>query len=186
VLFRSQFQQTYIIATDGQELVLIDQHAAHERILYDQLSGRKGGGASQPLLVPETIELSVGETLALLSNLESLKGIGFEIAEFGGNSFIVRAVPAVSVKAPVKQLLHDIVTELLAGGGSVQLEIKKENLRKLVACHSAIKAGDKLTAQEMNQLIKDLYATANPLTCPHGRPTLVRLSGAELDKRFGR
>jgi DNA mismatch repair protein MutL len=181
-----QLMPTYIVATNGQELVLIDQHAAHERVLYDQLSGKKSAGASQILLVPETIELSVGETMALLSNLDSLKGIGFEIAEFGGNSFLVRAVPAVSAKIPVKQLLLDIVTDLLEAGSSTQLEVKKENVRKLVACHSAIKAGDKLTAQEMAQLIRDLYATENPLTCPHGRPTMVRITPEELTKRFGR
>jgi DNA mismatch repair protein MutL len=181
-----QLMPTYIVATDGKELVLIDQHAAHERILYDQLSGKKGPGSSQLLLVPETIELSVGETMALLSNLDNLKGIGFEIAEFGGNSFIVRAVPAVSAKVPVKQLLLDIVTELLEAGSSSQLEVKKENIRKLVACHSAIKAGDKLAAQEMAQLIRDLYATENPQTCPHGRPTLIRFTLEELSKRFGR
>jgi DNA mismatch repair protein MutL len=124
--------------------------------------------------------------MALMSNLDSLKGLGFEIAEFGGNSFIIRAVPAVSAKVPVKQLLLDIVTELLETGGSSQLEVKKENLRKLVACHSAIKAGDKLTAQEMAQLIRDLYVTQNPLTCPHGRPTMVRITPEELSKRFGR
>jgi DNA mismatch repair protein MutL len=181
-----QLMPTYIIATDGQELVLIDQHAAHERVLYDQLSGKKSTGACQALLVPETIELSVGETLALMSNLDSLKALGFEIEEFGSNSFIVRSVPAVSAKAPAKQLLLDIVTELLEAGSSSQLEVKKENIRKLVACHSAIKAGDKLTAQEMAQLIRDLQATENPLTCPHGRPTMVRITPEQLSKMFGR
>ncbi|MFA5113165.1 MAG: DNA mismatch repair endonuclease MutL [Candidatus Margulisiibacteriota bacterium] len=181
-----QLMPTYIVATDGRELTLIDQHAAHERIIYDQLSRGPRVASSQSLLIPETIELSVGETMALMSNLDNLKGIGFEIAEFGGNSFIVRAVPAVSAKIPVKQLLLDIVTELLETGGSTQLEVKRENIRKLVACHSAIKAGDPLTPQEMAGLIKDLYATENPLTCPHGRPTMVRITPEELAKRFGR
>ncbi|MCU0640892.1 MAG: DNA mismatch repair endonuclease MutL [Candidatus Margulisbacteria bacterium] len=181
-----QLMPTYIVATDGRELVLIDQHAAHERTLYDQLSGKKTAGASQILLVPETIELSVGETLALMSNLDNLKCFGFEIAEFGSNSFIVRAVPAVSAKIPAKQLLHDIVTELLEEGGSTQLEVKKENIRKLVACHSAIKAGERLTPLEMAGLIRALFLTENPLTCPHGRPTMIRISQAELTKMFGR
>lgn len=181
-----QLMPTYIVATDGRELTLIDQHAAHERILYDQLSRGSRVASSQSLLIPETIELSVGETMALMSNLDNLRGIGFEIAEFGGNSFIVRAVPAISAKIPVKQLLLDIVTELLETGGSTQLEVKRENIRKLVACHSAIKAGDPQTSQEMAGLIKDLYATENPLTCPHGRPTMVRITPEELAKRFGR
>ena len=98
----------------------------------------------------------------------------------------MRSVPAVSSKVPAKQLLLDIISDLGDMGKSVQLEVKQENIRKLVACHSAIKAGDKLDAQEMNQLIRDLFATQNPLTCPHGRPTMVRITDEELTKKFGR
>ena len=92
----------------------------------------------------------------------------------------------MSAKGSVKQILADIVTELQTLGKSAQLEIKQENIRKLVACHSAIKAGDKLSVEEMNQLIRDLYATENPLTCPHGRPTIIRLTEPEIKKRFMR
>jgi DNA mismatch repair protein MutL len=121
-----------------------------------------------------------------MDNLDYVQGLGFEIEEFGGNSFILRAVPAVASKASVKQLIMDIIAELAGLGKSVQFEVKQEALRKLVACHSAIKAGDRLTQAEMNQLIRDLYTTQNPQTCPHGRPTQVRLPGSELAKRFGR
>ena len=122
----------------------------------------------------------------LRENVTYLKELGFDLEEFGNDSFIVRSVPAVSSKTPAKQLIRDIVSDLREMGKSVQLEVKKENIRKLVACHSAVKAGDKLSAQEMNQLIRDLYSTSNPLTCPHGRPTIVRVSNDELAKRFGR
>lgn len=183
-----QLKLTYIVATDGEELALIDQHAAHERILYDQLTqgARVNGQGAQTLLVPETIDLVTSEAEILKDNLEYLNSLGFDLELFGSNSYILRAVPAVSSKSPAKQLILDIIAELGETGKSVQLEVKQENLRKLVACHSAIKAGDKLTAQEMNQLIRDLYTTQNPLTCPHGRPTMIRLTEAELLKRFGR
>jgi len=181
-----QFKQTYIIATDGEELVLIDQHAAHERILYDRLGHESRVTGRQSLLIPETLDLRPEEAAILRENIVYLKDLGFELEEFGGNSFILRSVPAISSKVLARQLLIDIVSELQASGKSVGLQVKQENIRKLIACHSAIKAGDSLTREEMNQLIKDLYATQNPLTCPHGRPTLFRITEEELKKKFGR
>ena len=181
-----QHKNTYIICTDGEELVLIDQHAAHERILYDQLSKQGTETSKQSLLIPETIEVPPNEAKILVENLEYLRSLGFDLEEFGNNSYIIRTVPAIATKAAPKQLLVDLISEIQSLGKSVQLETKQENIRKLFACHSAIKAGNKLTAQEMNQLIQDLYATENPLTCPHGRPTMVRVSEEELGKKFKR
>lgn len=181
-----QFKQTYIIATDGEELTLIDQHAAHERILYDQLGRQASAVSRQALLIPETIELSPSEAVIMLNNVDYLRDSGFEIEEFGSNSFLIRSVPAVASKVPAKQLIFDIIADLQVADKSAQLEAKRENVRKLIACHSAIRAGDKLTPQEMGQLIRDLYTTANPLTCPHGRPTMVRITEDELKRKFGR
>jgi DNA mismatch repair protein MutL len=181
-----QHKDTYIICTDGEDLVLIDQHAAHERILYDQLSHESRVTSRQSLLIPETIELNPKEIALLQENIEYLGSLGFDLEEFGNNSYILRSVPAVATKAAPKQLLNDIISEIQNMEKSAQLEIKQENIRKIIACHSAIKAGDKLSTQEMNQLIKDLYSTENPLTCPHGRPTMVRLTEEELRKRFAR
>ncbi|MDD5382436.1 MAG: DNA mismatch repair endonuclease MutL, partial [Candidatus Margulisbacteria bacterium] len=181
-----QLRATYIICTDGEELALIDQHAAHERILYDRLSQQVAGADSQALLIPETIELSPAESIVLKAQLDFLNSLGFELEVFGSNSYLLRSVPAVSAKAVAKQLIRDIIADLQSEGKGVPAEEKKENIRKLIACHSAIKAGDKLTEQEMNQLIRDLYSTPSPFTCPHGRPTLIRISGEELAKRFGR
>ncbi|HVN67228.1 MAG TPA: hypothetical protein VMT55_02575, partial [Candidatus Sulfotelmatobacter sp.] len=177
---------TYIVATDGEELALIDQHAAHERILYDRLSQQSTVVSRQSLLIPETIELGAAEAGVVKENIEYLNSLGFDLAEFGANSFILRGVPALATRVPARQLIGDLAVELAVAGRGVQLEIKRENIRKLVACHSAIKAGDKLTTAEINQLIRDLYATRNPLTCPHGRPTMVRITEAELTKKFGR
>ncbi len=181
-----QYKETYIICTDGEELVLIDQHAAHERVIYDRLSKQKSENKKQSLLIPENIELGPDDKAALAENMDQLKGYGFEIEEFGNNSYIIRSVPVLSAKTSPKQLLADLISDLGNLGKSSQLEIKKENVRKLIACHSAIKAGDKLTVEEMNQLIRDLYTTENPLTCPHGRPTMIKIGKEELEKRFGR
>ncbi len=181
-----QFKDTYILSTDGMDLVVIDQHAAHERILYDRLSNKPSPDTSQPLLIPETLELNPKESIVLNDHLDYLRSLGFDLEEFGNNSYLLRAVPALAVKSQIKQMIADMISELQELGRAAQLEVKKEKIRKLVACHSAIKAGDKLTGQEMNQLIKDLFATNNPLTCPHGRPTMFKITENELIKRFGR
>ncbi|OGB86997.1 hypothetical protein A3H38_03650 [candidate division WOR-1 bacterium RIFCSPLOWO2_02_FULL_46_20] len=181
-----QLKNTYLVCTDGEDLVLIDQHAAHERILYDQLTRESRAASSQTLLIPENIEFSPKEKALLDDNLDYLRSLGFDLEEFGGKTYILRGVPAITDKTAAKQLLADIISELQELGKAIQLEIKQENIKKLLACHSAIKAGDKLSAQEMTQLIKNLYVTENPLTCPHGRPTMIKLSEEELIKRFGR
>ena len=182
-----QFKATYIVATDGEKLAIIDQHAAHERIIYDQLSSTVASSTGrQPLLTPENIEFDHKAALILKDNLDYLKTIGFELEEFGAKSYLLRAVPAVAVKTGAKQLLFDIIAELQEIGKAAQLEVKQENIRKTIACKAAVKAHDKLSAQEMNQLIRDLYATENPLTCPHGRPTIIQISEEDLIKRFGR
>ena len=181
-----QFKNTYIISTDGDDLVIIDQHAAHERILYDRLSGKSSPEHSQPLLILETIDLNPKESAILNENMDYLKGLGFDLEEFGNNSYILRSVPYVAVKSNAKLMVLDIISELQNIGKTIQLDAKQESIRKLVACRSAIKAGDKLKIDEMNQLIKDLYATQNPTTCPHGRPTMIRLTESEFMKKFGR
>jgi len=177
-----QFKNTYIIATDQNDLVLIDQHAAHERIIYDQLCQQAQNIQKQTLLLPETVEAGP----ILKENLDYLNSLGFDLEEFGVNTYRLRTVPAVALKTSAQQLLLDIAAELKSPGKSVQLEVKQENIRKLIACKSAVKAGDKLSYQEMTQLIKDLFSTPNPCTCPHGRPTMINLSQEELEKRFKR
>ncbi|MBN2058202.1 MAG: DNA mismatch repair endonuclease MutL [Candidatus Saganbacteria bacterium] len=181
-----QHNNTYIICKDGPDLVLIDQHAAHERVLYDQLSEKSGEPGSQPLLSPETLEFTATEFSTLQENIAYLQELGFDAEEFGNNSFRIRSFPSTLSNRPAKELLLDIAVELQQLGKSAQLEAKQENIRKLIACHSAIKAGDKLSFAEMHQLIAQLLKTENPLTCPHGRPTMIRLTLAEFEKRFKR
>ncbi|MBI5399436.1 DNA mismatch repair endonuclease MutL [Candidatus Saganbacteria bacterium] len=184
-----QINQTYIVATDGQDMVLIDQHAAHERILYDKLSSQAIENnfiSNQNLLLPETIELTVNEANLLADNLNYLNSLGFDLAEFGPQTFLMRGVPTMISNSSAKETLKDILSELEELERSAQVNVKQERIRKYLACHGAIKAGDKLSFQEMGQLIKQLHTTTNPLTCPHGRPTLIRFSEAELNRRFGR
>jgi len=178
-----QFQDTYIITTDGVDLILVDQHAAHERILFDRLQSRPAGEKhSQSLLIPENLEFTQQEALLLKANLDFLAGLGFEIEEFGGNSFLIRSVPQVITRVPPREVLSDILTEL----SDSALKDKQTAILKLMACHGAVKAGDRLSVDEMNGLLRDLYKTTNPLTCPHGRPTMVKLTQADLEKMFGR
>ena len=181
-----QLKETYIICTDGDELVIIDQHAAHERVIFDQICKQEIANNKQSILIPENLELDPKEIAALHENLESLRELGFDLEEFGNNTYIIRSVPSVASKASPKPLLIDILSELQSLGKSARLEIKQENIRKMIACKSAIKAGDKLSPPEMNQLIRDLYTTENPHTCPHGRPTMVRIAEEDLRRRFHR
>lgn len=173
-----QLKNTYIVATDGESLALIDQHAAHERILYDRLSaGQQDCMTSQALLVPETLEFNHPEALLLEENLDYIKSLGFDLELFGKDSFVVRAVPVMLKKESVRALLEDL---------ELGREKAREKVLKLMACHGAIKAGDKLTADEINRLIRDLYKTQNPLTCPHGRPTIIQFTEVDLEKLFAR
>ncbi|OGC36542.1 hypothetical protein A3J90_03560 [candidate division WOR-1 bacterium RIFOXYC2_FULL_37_10] len=183
-----QFINTYIICTDGEDLVLLDQHATHERILFDKLqkSENLGMSSSQSLLISETLEFSHGEASVLEENFEEFKRLGFEIEHFGKDSFIVRMIPSILMKASPKEVITDIITELKSGEFKNQPEKKKDKLNKMIACKAAIKAGDKLSQTEIQNLIRDLYKTENPLTCPHGRPTIVKITKYDLEKMFGR
>ncbi|MFA6170122.1 MAG: DNA mismatch repair endonuclease MutL [Candidatus Margulisiibacteriota bacterium] len=181
-----QLQRSYIVATDGRSLSVIDQHAAHERIIYDRLSRTERAIDRQTMLIPETLEFELPLAVALKANLVDLQKLGFEIEEFGQNSFIVRAVPALAGKVPATTLLSDIASDLRTLGQSEQLAIRQENLHKSLACHSAIKAGEPLTSQEMAALIRDLFLTENPTTCPHGRPLIFTIQEAEIMKKFHR
>ncbi|MFA5034850.1 MAG: hypothetical protein WC500_03630, partial [Candidatus Margulisiibacteriota bacterium] len=181
-----QLQKSYIVATDGKSLSVIDQHAAHERIIYDRLSRTERAIDRQTLLIPETLEFELPLAGAIKTNLAELQKLGFEIEEFGQNSFIVRAVPALNGKVSATTLLSDIASDLRALGQSEQLAIRQENLRKSLACHSAIKAGEPLTSQEMAALIRDLFLTENPTTCPHGRPLIFTIPETEILKKFHR
>ena len=175
-----QHKETYIVATDGVDLVLIDQHAAHERVLYDKLCAKESDALKmQSLLIPENMIFSHAEAQIIEEKLDYLKSLGFEIESFGKDNFLLRSTPSILTGTAPKEVLLDLIPEL-----SSPLEQKQERILKFMACHGAVKAGDKLSREEMDHLIRDLYKTQNPLTCPHGRPTMIKFSQADLEKLF--
>jgi len=181
----AQVLNTYIVAQNGSKLILIDQHAAHERILFDKLKEKDNLG-SQNLLIPESLELKRDEFEAAEKHLNIFRAVGFDIESFGKNSFLLRAVPYVVGNLNPKELFSDIISELLNFGRSDQIEKVKDKLKALLACHGATKAGDSLSFPEMKRLLLDLERTENPATCPHGRPTMVEISKEDLEKMFKR
>jgi DNA mismatch repair protein MutL len=178
----------YVVAVDAEGLLLVDQHAAHERVLYEQMMGRldRDAAPSQRLLLPQTVELPPRDAAELRGQIPLLERMGFGIAEFGDRSFIVDALPPFLGVEAVPQLLRSLVDDLGGAGAAVnRARFAEETVAKTV-CHHAVKANDALRAEELARLIRDLRACENPLTCPHGRPTMLRLSLGELERRFGR
>jgi len=182
-----QVQNTYIVASTKQGLVLIDQHVAHERVLYEQICRERGAFPipKQHLLAPETLQLSRRDALLLQEKLPELQAIGFELEPFGQDAFLIRAVPAALKGDPV-QTLRDIVDELVELSVSKRLPIAREQIWTTTSCKMAVKAGDPLSLPEMCKLIEDLARTENPYLCPHGRPITITLSWSDIEKRFKR
>ena len=180
-----QVAQTYIIAEGPEGLYLIDQHAAHERVLYERLMAERAKMAvtSQALLEPLTIELPLQSRAAMEENQELLRRLGFDIEPFGGDTYLVRAVPAILAKGDIGQAILEIVDELAESGTAEAVE---ERALISLVCHSAVRAGQTLSLEEMRDLIRQLEGTTMPRTCPHGRPTMIHLSVAQLAREFGR
>lgn len=183
-----QVQNTYIIASTRHGLVIIDQHVAHERVLYEQFSRERGGTPVpvQHLLTPEPLTLYRRDALLLQEKLPELQAIGFELEPFGVDSFLVRGVPAALKHRDPLQILRDIVDELVELSVSKRLPVAREQIWITTACKLAVKAGDPLSPPEMQKLIEDLAQTENPYLCPHGRPITLTLSWNELERRFKR
>lgn len=182
----AQARNLYIVAQSPAGILLIDQHVAHERILYDQLSNMYSKVHAQRLIVPLTLNLGHREALILEHKLDDFRALGFEIESFGKDSFIVRSIPAIIVDKNYEQVLKDMIEELTELTITRRLLVRREALITTSACKMAIKAGDKLSHEEMVRLISDLKHTSNPYLCPHGRPIVVCLSNHDLDKMFGR
>jgi DNA mismatch repair protein MutL len=185
-----QVGATYIVAEGPQGMFLIDQHAAHERILYEQfMASRYGMAAGEPprqhLLAPLTLHAGSVVAGQVAEHLAALQAVGFEIEPFGGDSFLLRAVPAVLAGEDPEAGLIDIVSSL-AGGRSLVGEAYEAQLVKMVCKRAAIKAGQLLSDIEMQELLRQLETCRAPRTCPHGRPTMIQLSAGDLEKAFGR
>ncbi|MBX7158371.1 MAG: DNA mismatch repair endonuclease MutL [Verrucomicrobiae bacterium] len=182
-------QRLYIIAESEQGLVIIDQHAAHERVLFERVLKQKiaGVAVSQRLLVPISLELSPSQTAFLKSIRDFLEKAGLVIQEFGKNSFIIEAVPPFFPHEKIASLTQDILDELQIQGNETKAKRHfSEEVIVRAVCRKAIKANDKIRNEEVDRLIEDLLACDLPYTCPHGRPTLILLNHNELEKKFGR
>lgn len=177
--------RTYILAERGDELCLIDKHAAHERQLYEKLAANYGNVPSQMLLEPAAIDLAAEEKQALLDNIPLLENAGLEIADFGGNTVVLRAVPADVEPQNAESLLVEIANKLLKGGHDAMNEHTEWVLHS-ISCRAAIKAGDKSSPQELLALAEKILSGEVPPFCPHGRPCVLKLTRKELEKQFGR
>jgi DNA mismatch repair protein MutL len=183
-----QLHNTYIVCESDAGLVLIDQHAAHERILYEQLQRRAADqpSAAQKLVVPETLELNFSEAEILGQMMADLKTLGLEIEPFGKNTFVVKAVPLLLAGRDVRSLIYEIVEKTGAAGGSPGLKEVLDECRRVMACHGAMRANQTLDGQQIRKLLQQLDDCENPSHCPHGRPTWVRWDLDTLEKSFKR
>jgi len=180
-----QLANTYIIAEGPNGLYLIDQHAAHERILYDRISAQwaQKEVEVQGLLQPITIELSPREEETLRASKEFLAEFGFTIEPFGNRSYMIRDIPALMARANIIEIISVLLDNLASKESPSPWE---EKIAQSLACHGAIRAGQQLSNEEMRELIKQLEQTKQPRACPHGRPTMIHLSSHQLEKEFGR
>ena len=190
-----QLLGTYLLAEDKQGLVLIDQHAAHERVLYERMRAGwlSGDAARQGLLVPLTVELEESEREALLGEPELLERLGFEIEAFDGGAVVVRAVPELLAERDPAGLVRGLAEELRESGGGAEalsagtrLLDAADQLFASMACHAARRAGEVLAEPEQRALLDALDAIPWASTCPHGRPVAVPMTRHEIERRFGR
>lgn len=182
-----QLGSTYIVAEGPEGMYLIDQHAAHERVLYDKFMADIGISAapSQGLLDPQSLDLSPIQSVTLADNLEALSRLGFDIEPFGGETYLVRGVPAMLSTNAAREALLDLLDQLPQGDAAL-VQGREEALVRLICKQAAVKAGQSLSVTEMRELVEQLERTSSPRTCPHGRPTMVLLSAAQLAREFGR
>jgi DNA mismatch repair protein MutL len=182
-----QVAQTYVVAEGPDGLYLVDQHAAHERVLYEQMQANRAGAkvAAQQLLEPITVELTPAQAAILEAEAETLAQVGFDIEPFGGTTYRLRTVPEILLDADPTTALGDILSELAEGAVPLSRQ-SDERLIVTVCKRAAVKAGQTLSMQEMQDLIQNLERSSAPRTCPHGRPTMIHLSAAQLAREFGR
>jgi DNA mismatch repair protein MutL len=186
---RGQVANTYIVAEAADGLVLVDQHAAHERLVLERLRAAGAGekvAASQPLLIPEVVELDELSCDRLEEQAEAFATLGLVIERFGPGAMLVRAIPSALAKADAEALLRDLADDLAQHGQSLLLGEKIEHVLATMACHGSVRAGRTLSVAEMNALLREMERTPRSGQCNHGRPTWVKLSTAEVEKLFGR
>jgi DNA mismatch repair protein MutL len=181
-----QIGATYLVAEGPDGLYLIDQHAAHERVLFEQALDDMASGRSpsQQLLFPVVVELTTVEKEVAMAGASYFSAFGFDMNDFGGNALSVSAIPFFMRSKDVDETIRVMVRYLLEEKERDALRETEKRFAAAFACGAAIKAGQKLSQEEMNALVNSLFAVKNPYICPHGRPTLVRISLEELSRRF--
>ncbi|MEL6099818.1 MAG: DNA mismatch repair endonuclease MutL [Pseudomonadota bacterium] len=185
---RAQVHENYIIAQTSKGVVIVDQHAAHERIVYEKLKSYRAenGVPAQTLLVPDIVDLTQDQCAALLAHADALENLGLWIEPFGGSSIAVRGTPAILGEIDTKQLIADILDELADLGSSTKVIESIDAILSRMACHGSVRSGRRLRAEEMNALLRDMEATPHSGQCNHGRPTYVELQLKDIERLFGR
>ncbi len=185
---RAQLHENYIIAQTADGMVIVDQHAAHERLVYERLKRQmaENGVAAQALLIPEIVEMSAADAARLLEMADELARLGLGIEAFGGGAVAVRETPAILGAVDARALLLDVLDELADEGDSRSVRERIEAVLSRIACHGSIRSGRRMRAEEMNALLREMEATPHSGQCNHGRPTYVELKLADIEKLFGR
>jgi DNA mismatch repair protein MutL len=180
--------QLYVLVESPEGLVLMDQHAAHERVLFEKMLKELASdpAPSQKLLLPLTLELDARDAVFLQSNLKTLHKLGIGISEFGDKTFLIDALPPYFQLENLSQTFRNIVDELRQTGEEVHARRLGEDKIATTVCRHAVKARDPLKGEELRALLERLHKCELPYTCPHGRPTMIQISYAELEKKFGR
>jgi len=185
---RGQVANTYIVAEAADGLVIVDQHAAHERLVLERLRAARSGGTvpRQDLLIPEVVELDEPDCDRLESAMPELADLGLELERFGPTSMIVRSVPAALRGPDVHRLLSDLAGEIAELGSALSLKERLDHVEATIACHGSVRAGRVLSVAEMNALLREMEVTPRSGQCNHGRPTWVKLAHSDIEKLFGR
>jgi DNA mismatch repair protein MutL len=185
---RGQVAATYIVAEAEDGLVIVDQHAAHERLVLERMRAAREGGAvsRQVLLIPEVVELEEPDCDRLEGAASELREMGLDLERFGPTAMLVRAVPAALGKTDASGLLADLSAEIAELGGPMSLRDKLDDVAATIACHGSVRAGRILSVAEMNALLREMEVTPRSGQCNHGRPTWVKLGHSEIEKLFGR
>ncbi|SFR55882.1 DNA mismatch repair protein MutL [Yoonia tamlensis] len=185
---RAQVHENYIIAQTENGIVIVDQHAAHERLVYEKLKTQmaENGVAAQALLIPEIVELNDNDATMILSIADDLSRLGLTIEPFGGGAIAVRETPAILGEINASAMIRDIVDELADQGDSASVKAKIDAILSRVACHGSIRSGRRMQGPEMNALLREMEATPMAGQCNHGRPTYVELKLSDIERLFGR
>ncbi|MHA7826775.1 MAG: DNA mismatch repair endonuclease MutL [Roseovarius sp.] len=185
---RAHLHENYILAQTGDGMVIVDAHAAHERLVYEKLKRQMAetGVAAQALLIPEIVEMAEGDAARLLELADDLARLGLVIEPFGGGAIAVRETPAILGQCDARAMVLDILDELADQGDSMTIRGRIEAILSRVACHGSVRTGRRLQADEMNTLLREMEATPHSGQCNHGRPTYVELKLADIERLFGR